>query len=420
MKRIIFFVFIVNCAVFSQNKLEQFINAALKNNPTIKEHENARQIIRLDNDLFRAENILPKISLTANYQFFPYFNNGGQLVTANPGPDAVGYDIGITNGGFYSAQLNLEKNLFNGGLIEALQNQNTVAEKTVSNNILVEEHNITKQVTDQYLAALQSQLNLSLANEIRNNLANQMQFTKALVEKGLAKQPDFLLLQIEEGNQKIEIARIYVEFKNNLAALYSMCGIKDTQTINLENASLVKSQAETGSSFLSKYDEDSLALSAQQKVLETKYLPQLKVFFNTGLNAVELKGIQNKFGMSAGIDFSLPIYDGSQKEITRQQNIIGLKTINNYKNYFITELQSRRISADALIEITEQNLTQINRQLKSYESILAIKKGELEHGQISMIEYLTILRNYIDQKKNQIAAQIDYQIQINNYNYWNW
>jgi hypothetical protein len=44
----------------------------------------------------------------------------------------------------------------------------------------------------------------------------------------------------------------------------------------------------------------------------------------------------------------------------------------------------------------------------------------LQKGDISMIEYLTLLRNFIDLKKSKIDKEINYQTEINNYNYWNW
>jgi len=420
MKKILFALALFGAQIFGQNNLEYFLTAALKNSPSLKEIENTKQISVLDKKLIDAENLLPKISLTANYQYSPYFNNGGQYVTTNPGEDAIGYDIGITNGGFYSAQLNIEKNLFNSGLLNALQNQNSVAEKTISNNLLIEQHSLSKQVVDQYLAALESQYLNKLNNETLQNITRQIDITKNLVEKGLAKQSDYLLLQVEVGNRKVECGKSNVEYKNNLYGLYSLCGIKDTLTIELGKVSLDKSPATSESSFFKKYESDSLTLAAQQAVWETKYLPQLKVFFNTGLNAVELQGIQKKFGMSAGLDFSLPIYDGDQKDITRQQNIIGMKTINNYKNYFSAELQSRKKASEEQLKSIENNILLINMQLNSYKTIMEMKEKELESGQISMIEYLTVLNNYIELKKNQITVEIEYQTQINNYNYWNW
>lgn len=420
MKRIIFISLLVSVTSFAQSNLEYFVTTALKNSPIIKEFENSKVISKLEKELVNAENVLPKISLTADYHVFPYFNNNGKYITTNPGPEAIGYDIGITNGGFYSAQFNFEKNIFNGGLIGALEEQQDLAIKSQTNSMLIEEHSIRKQVTDQYLTALQSQMNYNLAEETLQNISGQLRISAEFVEKGLAKQSDYLLLQVEEGNQKIEYSRAFVEFKNNLYSLFSLCGITDTQSTELENVSLKPEPVKDNSSFYSKYELDSLSISSQQIVFESKYLPQVTLFFNTGLNAVEIDGIQRKFGLSAGIDFSLPIYDGKQKDITRQQNFINQKIISDYKNYFSIQLQNQRISAFNQLKSIENNINMISEQLADYEIILNLKNNELNQGQISMIEYLTILKNYIDLKKSKINMEIEYKTQINNYNYWNW
>ena len=420
MKKVIICFLFISGIVFSQNNLDYYLTAALKNSPVIKEYENSKFISDLEKKRVNAENVLPQMSLSANYQYFPYFNNGGRYVTTNPGPDAIGYDIGITNGGFYSAQFNIEKNIFNGGMVGALEEQQDIVAKSQNNNIIFEGHSIRKQVTDKYLAALQSQMNYKFADETLKNISDQLSVTAGLVNQGLAKQSDYLLLQVEEGNQKIEYNKAFAEFKNNLFTLFTLCGITDTQSVVLENVSLTPKPIKGNSKFFSKYELDSLSVSSQQKIFESKYQPQVRLFFNTGLNAVELQGIQRKFGLSAGIDFSLPIYDGNQRDITRQQNEISQKTISDYKNYFSIQLQNERTGALNQLKSIANNLKQLGDQLKSYKTILNLKRNEVNQGQISMIEYLTILKNYIDLSKSQINTEIEYQTQINNYNYWNW
>ena len=420
MKKSFIVLLILSGLCNAQNNLDYYINAALKNSPAIKEYENSKSLSDLERKLINAENVLPQISLTANYRFNPYFNNNGKLISSDPRPEAIGYDVAITDGGLYSAQFNIEKNIFNGGLVGALEEQQDVAVKSQNNKIQFEEHNIRKDVTEQYLAALQSQLNYSFASEILNNIKDQLKILGGLVQQGLAKQSDYLLLKVEEGNQSIELNSTLSEFKNNLLSLYSICGITDTQSVSLEKISLKIDPSKYGSNFYSKYEVDSLSNSAQQKLFETKYLPQVKVFFNTGLNAVELKGIQRKFGLSAGVDFSLPIYDGSQRDITRQQNEINQKTISDYRNYFSVQRQNMRAGFLGKIKSIDENMKKLAGQIKDYETILNMKKKELDNGQISMVEYLTILKSYIEMKKNLIGMEVDYQTQINNYNYWNW
>jgi hypothetical protein len=46
--------------------------------------------------------------------------------------------------------------------------------------------------------------------------------------------------------------------------------------------------------------------------------------------------------------------------------------------------------------------------------------SELMHGQLSMVDYITIIKNYFDLKKNEISSLAAYQQAVNQFNYWNW
>src|ERR1017187_6892333 len=116
-------LFLLLCPLLTaQNDLQFYLTSAIRNNPSLKESQNNIRVKSLDKSLTEAEHIYPQISLTANYLFVPYFNND-KIVTANPGPNAVGYDASVTNGGLYSAQVNITKSLFNGGVVDAYNNQ---------------------------------------------------------------------------------------------------------------------------------------------------------------------------------------------------------------------------------------------------------------------------------------------------------
>ncbi|MGE5410098.1 MAG: TolC family protein, partial [Clostridiales bacterium] len=117
--RIFLFLFVlINSQLSAQNSLQYYLAAAFQNNPSIKENKNNIQIRNLDRSLNNAQYNLPQVSLTANYLFTPYFNNN-PVVTTSPDPKAIGYDASVTNGGLYSAQVNVTKNIFNGGLLNS-------------------------------------------------------------------------------------------------------------------------------------------------------------------------------------------------------------------------------------------------------------------------------------------------------------
>ncbi len=420
MKKILLFLFtFLSINLFAQNNLEFYLNRAYEYSPALNEIKNLESVNKLQNELNYSQNSAFQTYLSANYLFAPFFNDKKIIVSVNPDPNAIGYDVGITNGGLYSAQLNIEKNIFNGGLTNALENQIGIQQKQYKFNYELEKRNLQKQITDQYLTSYRSLMFYHLTKEILQNVEDQLNITGELVEKGYANSQSYLLLKIELQSQKMALKENFQQYKNDLLQLNSLCGIKDTQTVFIDSVSITMNDLKTNFRFLERFNLDSSATANQQILFETKYQPQVKIFFNTGLNAMELNRIQRKFGLSAGIDFQLPIFDGGQKNITRQQNEILLSSINNYKQYAATNIENQKQAVLSSINLIQNNLVSINTQLNDYNELIRISKMQLNVGDISMIEYLSILKNYIDLRKLKIDKEINLQLEINNFNYWN-
>ncbi|MEO8400087.1 MAG: TolC family protein, partial [Ignavibacteriaceae bacterium] len=197
-------------------------------------------------------------------------------------------------------------------------------------------------------------------------------------------------------------------------------GITDTDFVMIDSVSLQMKEKFKQSELLKKFELDSLDLQNQQQIFETKYQPKVSLFFNTGLNAGELNNIQRKFGLSAGINFSLPIFDGNQRSITEQQKQISIETVQSFKENFTMLLSNQRNNSVKRLEILRNTLSNLSKQIESYKTVIKISERELQQGQRSMIEYLTILKNFIDLQKNKLNTEINYQLEINNYNYWNY
>ena len=419
-KRISFLILLIAKLAYGQHSLNDFINQAVENSPVLKEYYYQQNINQIQQKLNAAENDAFHMSLTGNYLFAPYFNNHGKLVTTNPSPQAIGYDINLFDGGLYSFQFNLERNIFNGNLMNALDNQTQIQDKNSKYNIDLEQHNLKKQVTDQYLNTYQFLLMKKLSKNIVSNLSEQLKLTGELIENGFAKTQDYLLLKIELKNQSINLNDDEQNYKSSLYQLYTFSGIQDTTITDIDSIDLKIDQLMPKSNFSQKYMLDSLVIVNQQKLFETKYQPQLNLFFNSGLNAVELKNIQHKFGMSAGLSLSLPLFDGSQKSMTRQQSLVNQKSINEYRQYFEQNVAMQRNDLTARIQTLQQNIRDLKEQISDYKKLLQLSEIQLQQGNVSMIDHLTLLRNFIDIRKKKIETEINYQYEINNYNYWNW
>jgi outer membrane protein TolC len=82
---------------------------------------------------------------------------------------------------------------------------------------------------------------------------------------------------------------------------------------------------------------------------------------------------------------------------------------NIRKNKFITELQSYDDRRDNL-----------RKQLTEYQNILDSYKKEILQGQLSVINYLTVVKTMMTVKRDLILLDTNSLLLTNAYNYWNW
>jgi hypothetical protein len=241
-----------------------------------------------------------------------------------------------------------------------------------------------------------------------------------LLEKGFSSAQDYLLLKIEFKNQSIALADAAQQHKSSLFQLYALCGLQDTSVVAIDSVSLQTGTPKIHSDFTKKYLLDSLSTLNDQMMFETQYGPQVKLFFNTGLEAVELHQIQRKFGMSAGLDLSLPLFDGRQKQLTRQQHLLLQQTIRESRLYSEKMIEIQRRNLRSRIQSMQKSISVLTEQIEDYRKLLEISSKQLQQGHVSMLDYLMLLRNAVDLKKNKIDLEINCQLEMNNYNYWSW
>ena len=106
--------------------------------------------------------------------------------------------------------------------------------------------------------------------------------------------------------------------------------------------------------------------------------------------------------------------------MTRQQNQIARNTIRAYRRYASSNVEMQHKNLQTHIKSLEQSIEALKDQISDYRKLLDISGQQLRQGNISMIDYLTLLRNFIDLRKEKIDMTVRYQEEINNYNYWSW
>ena len=407
----------------AQNKnVSYFINEALKNNPSLVENANLQQFFQIQNDIITAQNKKPQVNFTADYLFAPFFFDNGRVisVTTNPSPKAYGYAVGLTNGGLYSGQVNVAIPLFNNALIKPLYEQNKIQSDISANSRKQMEQDLKKAVIDQYVITYQFQQQTNYLQKIIDQLEKSKPLVTALVKQGLLQQNDYLLLDIQQTTSRNDLLQIKYAYSNGLALLKNLAAISDSSIFDLSDPEIAVQPTPVEYYYVQKFRLDSLNLVAQQNVFNLKYKTQVSAMASSGINAVDISSLPHNVGLSAGLHVAIPIYDGKQKQLNERQNMVLLTNLQGYRNNAALVQQNNIRNTKQQMAQWQQTILLLDQQIKKQELLQDMIKGKVVNGQVSVMDYINALQDYIVAQKNRAIAETNYLLYINQYNYYNW
>jgi hypothetical protein len=241
------------------------------------------------------------------------------------------------------------------------------------------------------------------------------------VNGSLLKSSDLTLLNIEYDNNVNVLITYQAAYHRDLLELKLLSGIRDTTINELDSLNLTLKDVEpTYSLYNEKFRLDSVSLVTGQKGFETKYSPQLSLFGNSGLNGPYFPTLGNRFGLSAGLTLTWNILDGHQKDITRRRTNSLLQSISFYKTNFQTQQSLRKTQILEELKSYDRRLKNSQQQLSDYESLLASYRKQVIQAQLSVIDFINVLKNRTTVQRDFLMLETNRQLLINAYNYWNW
>ncbi len=407
--KILFIYFLLAPAfLFSQNKdLSFFINSSVTNSPQLYEYRNLLLSNSIDSQLIVAANRF-QITGNGNSYYAPVING-------------YGYDVAITNGQQLSALVALNKQIYNKRNL-SLQFQNLQLQKDSLNvNSKITTQDIKKSVITQYITAYGDQLQLDFNNEVIALLSNEDSILKKLTQKNVYKQADYLSFLVTLQQQQLTRNQLLVQYKNDYSTLNYLAGIVDTSTSTLAppDIQVVKDLIYDSSAFFLKYKLDSLRLINERLMIDVGYRPKVSLFADAGYQTTFTITPYKNFGTNIGVNLSIPIYDGHQKQLQYTKIDIGERTRQRQKEFFTSQLTQQVRQLQQQLTSLESLTEPISKQIQYLETLIEVNARLLETGDIKITDYVLALNNYITSKnlvvQNMIAR---YQV-INQLNYWN-
>ena len=405
---IIFLFFVYPIFSIAQNKdLNYFINNSVTNNPRTTELQNLMLANSLDSQLIIAGNRF-QITGSGNAYYAPVFNG-------------YGYDAAITNGQQLSALVALNKQIYNKRNLSLQFKTLQIQKDSLNITSLISKQDIKKAIVTQYITTYGDQLQLDFNDEVIKLLANEENLLKILTQKNVYKQADYLSFLVTLQQQQLTRNQLLVQYKNNYATLNYLAGIIDTTTepLNAPDIEVIKNFDTINSPFFLNYKIDSLRILNRRSIIDYSYRPKVNLFADAGYQSTFTILPYKNFGTNVGINLTIPIYDGHQKQLQYSKLNIEERTRQKRKEFFTSQFKQQIQQLEQQLNDLESLNGPINQQINYLQTLIGVNGKLLETGDIRITDYVLALNNYITAKNLIVQNQIARYLVIHQLNYWN-
>jgi len=391
-----------------QNKgLDYFLTQSLANNPRTTELQNLIFNNSLDSQLIFAGNKF-QITGSGNAYYAPVFNG-------------FGYDVAITNGQQLSALVALNKQIYNKRNLSLQYKSLQLQKDSLRLTAAISKQDIKKAVVTQYITTYGDQLQLAFNDEVIGLLANEEILLKKLTQKNVYKQADYLSFVVTLQQQQLARNQLLIQYKNNYATLNYLAGIVDTttETLAAPDLDVMTNFDIAGSPFFLNYKNDSLRLLNERAIIEAGYRPKVSLFADAGYQSTFTISPYKNFGTSVGINLTIPIYDGHQKQLQYSKLNIEERTRQKQREFFSKQFQQQVQQLQQQLNDLETLNAPIQKQIDYLKTLMEVNGKLLETGDIRITDYVLALNNYITSKNLIVQNQIARYSVIQQLNYWN-
>jgi outer membrane protein TolC len=410
MKRI-FIVFLCAHVAFNsraqRNNLDYFVGQAIANSPLLKDYNNQVLSFSLDSQIIRAS-LKPQVNGISNNSYAPVIKG-------------YGYDEVITNGQQISALIQVSKSFLSNKTIASQMANLQLQSQAIANNVKMSEQDVIKTITDQYIVTYGEQLQLDFNNDINGLLKKEDSLLKVLTQNNVYRQTDYLSFIVTVQQQLLATSQLAIQFNFDYAALNYLAGIVDTAATRLEDPQLnSKTFGDfTNSVFYRQFVLDSLKLANDRMLVELTYRPKINAYADGGYNSSLTYNPYRNFGISAGLNLTIPIYDGRQKKLQYSKLDIQERTRTYKRDFFIQQHKQQTLQLMQQLNATNRLIDQIGKQIKYTETLITVNEKLLATGDIRLTDFILSLNNYFN-AKNLVTQNFISRLKIiNQINYWN-
>lgn len=391
--------------ILPRRTLDYYLEEGLTNSPLLQENANALYLNRLDS--------LLNVAATK-----PYVQEIGQFLYAPAGQN-WGYDNNTTNGGQYTGIVQVNRNLFYRRNLRIRNGLNSALADSVRNTVRINDNDLQNAIVDLYLTAYQDYRQVVIYNTLFQTLSRQNELLKDLLRAAIFNQSDYLVFRVDLQQSELNLTTSKLLMMHNLLSINVLCNIPDTELVHLDLPDLTPNVRYLldDNPYLLRFRYDSLVVERNRRTIDIQYRPTLDAVVNAGTNAVNAAFIPRRFGFSAGLNFSIPIYNGNQRQLQYQKLDIAQINIANYRDQYLNRYNLRVRTVTEQLRVNQNLLDLTEKQNTDVANLLTVSQARLFSIDMSAIDYLLIVQRYLNIKLTIDQLNIQRQRYINEFNY---
>lgn len=401
------FLFTLTGVKAQTNNLDHYVSTAISNNPLLNDYNNQVKFNNIEGNKLLAT-YKPQVNAVSNNMYAPSIQGWG-------------YDPAITNGGNYSALVTVNKAIIPKKMLDLQQASIRLLSLYADNAAKITAQDIKRTVTAQYITAYGDLSQLQYNNDVLDLLRKEEIILKKMTESSIYRQTDYLSFVVTLRQQELTVTQTSNQYKNDYALLNYICGITDTSSVVLTNPgiSLQSIPDFNTTAFARQFQIDSLKLINADKLIDYEYKPRISLFTDGGyLSSFAYQGYKN-FGISAGINISLPVYDGRQKKMKHDQVAVQEDSRKGYCNYYEKQYRQQLLQLFQQLQQADDLIFQATAQLKYAQALIDANGKQLHTGDVRIADYILAFNNYLTAQNIITQNTVSKMLIINQINYWN-
>jgi outer membrane protein TolC len=404
---IILSLFTCSLSLAQTYSLDHYLETAKSNSPLLKDLRN--QI---------ASNQVDSLRLLAGYKTQVNAISAGLYAPIIGG---YGYSEPILNEHTLNAVLAANQAIVSKKNINTQIEAITLQSLSIGNTSKISEQDLKKAITAQYITAYGSLQQLKFNREVVELLSKEEDLFKKLTRANVYHQSDYLTFLVTLKQQQLQLLQSRQQYKNDYSTLNYLSGIADTSMIELQEPAIqITYPPEINNSiFFRQYKLDSLKLINSRQLVDFSYKPKVNVFADGGYNSDFMGEAYRNFGISAGFNFTMPIYDGGQRKMQYRKISLEEETRENYKSFFNVQYRQQIAQINQQISENDNLLNQIDEQIKFTESLIKVDTQLLQTGDVRIADLILAINNYLTIKNLRTTTNINKLQLVNQLNYWN-